>query len=129
MKTQCNGSGRKRCYGACESVVLLMLAASLPSLLVSGVLVKDHVRTLWSLEQVPGTQMYVMDYYCDYNIEKIREEGMDPSDVEGSLIRAYLPRPLAPSREPASSSYHLRENNRVLRVCFVLVTWRKRGRG
>ena len=39
------------------------------------------------------------------------------------------PRPLAPSREPASSSYHLRENNRVLRVCFVLVTWRKRGRG
>lgn len=96
MRTQPNGSDRKRRSGASETIVLLMLAASFPNVLASGVLVKDHVRTLWSLERVPETQMYVMDYYCDYNIEKIRDKGMDPSDIEGSLIRAYLPRLLAP---------------------------------
>ena len=37
-----------------------------------------------------------MDYYCDYNVEAIRDRGMDPSDIEGSLIRTHCPDLMVP---------------------------------
>jgi hypothetical protein len=37
-----------------------------------------------------------MDYYCDYNMERIRERGVDPADIEGSLIQAFFPEPIVP---------------------------------
>lgn len=54
-------------------------------------LLKDHIRTLRSLRHVPGTNLYVMDYYVDYNIDQIRSEGMDINHVEDSLIQVFFP--------------------------------------
>ena len=54
-------------------------------------LVKDHVRTLWSLRRVPGTNAYVIDYYADYNLDEIRAHGMDVKNVEDGLINVFFP--------------------------------------
>jgi hypothetical protein len=60
---------------------------------------RNHIRSLWSLQQVPGTQLYVMDYYCGYNAAGLYEHGVDPDDIPGSLIRNYFPRVVAPIAE------------------------------
>src|SRR5260370_35132246 len=57
---------------------------------------RNHIRSLWSLLQVPGTRMYGMDYYCGYNAAGLYERGIDPEDIPGSLIRNYFPPLLAP---------------------------------
>jgi choloylglycine hydrolase len=57
---------------------------------------RDHIRSLWSLRPVPGTRMYVMDYYCGYNAAGLYEHGIDHDDIPGSLIRNYYPPLLAP---------------------------------
>jgi len=66
--------------------------------LVAGVLfavlaysVQDYVRSLNSLRRVPGTNVFVMDYYGDYHIEEIRQRGMDVEHVEDSLIETLFP--------------------------------------
>ena len=64
--------------------------------LAAAFLVRDYVRTLYSLRRVPGTNAYVMDYYCDYHIEEIRTSGIDIHNVEGSLIKALVPDFLLP---------------------------------
>jgi predicted choloylglycine hydrolase len=56
-----------------------------------GLLVKDHVRTLYSLRKIPGTKAYVMDYYVDYNIGEVRTKGIDVQHVENSVIATLLP--------------------------------------
>jgi hypothetical protein len=56
---------------------------------------KDHVRTLWSLRRVPGTNAYVMDYYADYNLDEIRAHGMDVQHVEDGLIDVFFPDAIA----------------------------------
>jgi hypothetical protein len=60
---------------------------------------RNHIRSLWSLRQVPGTRMYVMDYYCGYNAAGLYERGVDPEDIPGSLIRNYFPRFVSPIAE------------------------------
>jgi hypothetical protein len=69
--------------------------AVLAALLLGGVLLRDHIRTLQSLRRVPGTNAYVMDYYVDYNMEQIRTAGMDVNNVEDSLIDVFFPDVLA----------------------------------
>lgn len=60
-------------------------------LVVGGWLISDHVRTLWSLRRVDGTNVYVMDYYADYDMDEIRRNGMNLDDIEGSYIDAIFP--------------------------------------
>jgi hypothetical protein len=52
--------------------------------------IEDDVRTLASLQRIEGTNAYVMDYYCDYHLEKLRN-GMDVRHVEDEFIDAYFP--------------------------------------
>ncbi len=59
--------------------------------LVGLLIVKDHIRTLTSLRRVVGTNAYVMDYYLDYHLDKIRANGVDVHDLEGTYIKAMLP--------------------------------------
>jgi hypothetical protein len=56
-----------------------------------AIAVKDHVRTMWSLQHVPNTKMYVLDYYADYHLDEIAKNGIDVDDPEGSLGRTLLP--------------------------------------
>ncbi len=77
-------------------MVVCLWAVLVLNVLTFVYLARDHIRTLGSLRQVPGTHLYVMDYYCAYNMEAIRQRGINPSDVEGSLIRAYFPELLVP---------------------------------
>jgi predicted choloylglycine hydrolase len=63
---------------------------------------RNHIRSLWSLRQVPGTRMYVMDYYCGYNAAGLCETGIDPENIAGSLIRNYFPRAVSPVVEKLS---------------------------
>lgn len=81
------GRQRRRWVRYLRWVVAGCLALSL----AAALLVKEHVRTLASLRRVPGTNAYVMDYYVDYNLDRIRERGIDVHDIEGSLIRVLFP--------------------------------------
>ncbi len=58
---------------------------------VAAIAVKDHVRTLQSLRRVPGTHAFVMDYYVDYHIDEIRQQGMDVANVQDSLMQTLFP--------------------------------------
>jgi len=71
--------------------------ATLVLLFVAGFVVKDYVRTLYSLRRVPGTNAYVMDYYADYHIDKIRNRGIDVDNIEDSCISTLFPDFLAPA--------------------------------
>lgn len=64
--------------------------------LVMGLVLKNRIRTLTSLRRVPGTNAYVMDYYVDYHLDEICENGVDVNDLEGSFIDAMLPTFIAP---------------------------------
>lgn len=66
-----------------SAVVLLLIAV------VVGWAIEDDVRTLASLRQIEGTNAYVMDYYCDYHLEDLRD-GMDINHVEDEFIDAYF---------------------------------------
>ncbi|MEZ6125580.1 MAG: carcinine hydrolase/isopenicillin-N N-acyltransferase family protein [Planctomycetaceae bacterium] len=65
--------------------------ATLAGLLIVAYLCRDHIRTLQSLRRVPGTNAYVMDYFCDYNLDEIRRNGMNPNQMEDSFIDAFFP--------------------------------------
>ena len=65
--------------------------AALVLLLAAAFVVKDYVRTLYSLRRVPGTNAFVMDYYVDYHIDKIRNRGMDVNAIEDSCIETLFP--------------------------------------
>jgi hypothetical protein len=65
--------------------------ATLVLFLVVGYAVKDHVRTLCSVRRIPGTHAFVMDYYVDYHIDKIRAHGMDVHNIEDSYVGTLLP--------------------------------------
>src|SRR5262245_53752194 len=54
-------------------------------------MVKDYIRTLYSLRQIPGTKAYVMDYYVDYHIGEVRAHGVDVKHVDNSVIGVLLP--------------------------------------
>ncbi len=94
-------------------VVLLLLAT-----LLLAFLWKNQVRTLWSLRQVPGTKMFVVDYYGGYNLQKVRDYGMDVADPIDSLTHVLFPDFLAslvtkstrdklpPVREPIRGPAH-----------------------
>jgi hypothetical protein len=65
--------------------------AALVVFLAVAFVVKDYVRTLYSLRRVPGTNAFVMDYYADYHIDKIRNRGMDVDAIEDSCIKTLFP--------------------------------------
>jgi hypothetical protein len=77
--------GRWKRYARRAAVLVLVVAVAVAFVL------RDHVRTLRSLRHVPGTNAYVMDYYVDYNIDEIRENGMDVANVEDSLVDVFFP--------------------------------------
>jgi hypothetical protein len=78
---------RRLAYVAIATVVLFLAAA---------LVVKDHVRTLCSLRRVSDTNAFVMDYYLDYHIDKIRRGGMDVDNIEDSCLGTLLPGFLTP---------------------------------
>ncbi len=82
---------RRRWLRAFTHVALALTVLLLLGVLLLAMLVKDHVRSLWSIRQVPGTKMFVMDYYGSYNLEEIRKHGIDVGDPVGSLVRVTLP--------------------------------------
>jgi len=79
--------------------------ATLVLFVVVAFLVKDHVRTLRSLRRVPGTNAFVMDYYVDYHIDKIRDHGMDVHDIEGSCITTLFPDFIVPIANRVKRAY------------------------
>src|SRR6516225_6369943 len=76
--------------------IVLSLALVTIGAAVSLCAARNHIRSLWSLRPVPGTKMYVMDYYCGYNPAGLYAHGIDKDDIPGSLIRNYYPPLLAP---------------------------------
>jgi hypothetical protein len=84
---------RRRWMQALKWLALLFVVAL--GLLVFAL--KDAVRTLGSLRQVPGSNAYVMDYHLDYNLREIRENGMDVNNLEDSCLRTLLPDFLMPA--------------------------------
>jgi hypothetical protein len=60
----------------------------------------DYVQTLCSLRRVPNTKIYLMDYFADYNLTEIRDQGVNPADVSGSLLKALLPDFVVPVVRP-----------------------------
>ncbi len=83
----------------------IVLILSIAATFISCWAVRDHVRTMLSLQRVDGTNIYVMDYYANYDMEEIRRDGMDIEDVEGSYIRALLPNWIAPIALQLKSSF------------------------
>ena len=59
--------------------------------LIGLILTRKHLRTLLSLERVPGTNAYVMDYYVGYNLDEIETGGMDVHNIEDSCIKTFFP--------------------------------------
>ena len=57
--------------------------------------IRNHLRTFHSLRRVPGTNLDVMDYYCGYNLDEIRSTGIDPRQVETSIVDTFFPTPIA----------------------------------
>ncbi|MBN2474032.1 MAG: linear amide C-N hydrolase [Pirellulales bacterium] len=98
------GKKRSRAWRILKRVALALCVALLLVTLVVGIAVKDHVRTLWSLRRIPNTNMYCMDYYGTYNIREIRENGVDVTDIEGSLIRTFFPSFLVPLANDVAES-------------------------
>lgn len=88
----------KRAFRSATVVVFIAIA-------IASYAVKDHVRTLRSLHRVPGTNAYVMDYYVDYNIDKIRSTGMDVANIEDSLIGTFFPDLIALFARGLKSAY------------------------
>jgi hypothetical protein len=78
---------RRLAYAAIAALALFLAAA---------LVVKDHVRTLCSLRRVPDTNAFVMDYYLDYHMDKIRAGGMDVHHIEDSCLGTLLPDFLMP---------------------------------
>ena len=70
--------------------------ATLILFIVAAYFVKDPIRTLYSLRRVPGTNAFVMDYYGDYHLDKIRSRGMDVHNIEDSFIATLFPDVVVP---------------------------------
>lgn len=88
----------KRWFGR----ILIVVAFAL---LATAWFIRPHVRTLLSLKQIDGTNIYVMDYYANYDMDEIRREGMDVTDIEGSYIDALFPRLVAPFARLLKTAY------------------------
>jgi hypothetical protein len=71
--------------------LLWALAGFLLVLALIGYAIKDDLRSLASVRRVANTNLYVMDYYGDYNMERIRRNGMDVEHIEESYLEAALP--------------------------------------
>ena len=69
------------------SFVLLIIVV----LLISGFILRNPIRTLLSFKRIPKTNMYVMEYYGDYNIDEVYKNGIDIKNIEKSIIRVYFP--------------------------------------
>jgi len=103
---------------AAGRVALVLAALLLLGAVALIVAFKDPLRTMGSLQRVPGTKMFVVDYYGDYNLKEIREHGMDVADPIASFARVLLPEWLArlaaestrnqipPVREPVRRPAH-----------------------
>lgn len=85
-----------------KRITLIGVALLAVGAVVFGVIARNHIRSIWSIQRIPNTKMYVMDYYAPYNLEELAKSGTDPNDVEGSLFRALLPDLLIPIAEMIS---------------------------
>jgi len=66
---------------------------------------KDFARTLSSLRRIPKTNAFVMDYYADYHIDKIRERGVDVNNLFDSYIATLFPEPVASAFRQVKRAY------------------------
>jgi hypothetical protein len=82
------------------AIVLLVVAIGCAALVV-----KDHVRTLWSLRRVPNTNLYVMDYYGSYHMDEIRTHGINLADPGESCLAALVPDIVLPLARWAREAY------------------------
>ncbi|MBN2153140.1 MAG: linear amide C-N hydrolase, partial [Candidatus Lokiarchaeota archaeon] len=82
---------RRRFWRIVRRTLLTLAVVLLVGTIVLAIAVKDHVRTMWSLQRVPDTNMFVLDYYGDYNLDELAANGIDVDHPEGSLARAMLP--------------------------------------
>jgi choloylglycine hydrolase len=53
--------------------------------------IRNHIRTLRSLQRVAGTNAYVMDYYVNYHLDEMESRGVDVDHLEDSFIRTLFP--------------------------------------
>jgi hypothetical protein len=74
-------------------------------LLCAVYLLRDYYQTLRSLRRIPGTNAYVMDYYVDYHIDKVRANGIDVNHVEDSVLGVLLPKWTLPIARRVKSVY------------------------
>jgi hypothetical protein len=89
---------------AIAALVLFVVVAS-----VAAYLVKDYVRTLQSLRRVPGTNVFVMDYYVDYHLDKIRDRGMDVRNIEDGCTATLFPEYIQPIANRLKRAYMPKE--------------------
>ncbi len=75
-----------------KKILILFFALFLLLLIVF----RNPIRTLCSFRKISNTDMYCMDYYGNYNIDKVYEHGVDVKYIELSLIKIYFPFFLAP---------------------------------
>lgn len=69
-------------------IMIILLSVSM--LLV--VLLRNPIRTLYSFKRISGTQMFYMEYYGDYNIDKAYNNGVDINNIEKSVLDIYFPK-------------------------------------
>ena len=70
----------------------------------------NPLRTLYSLRKVsPDTNIYVMDYYCNYNLQHIRKHGIHGTNIEDTFIDLFFPKLVANMAKKIKRHYVPRE--------------------
>ncbi len=116
--------------GRWKRLLKWIFAVTLALFALLAFLVKDDVRTLLSLRRVAGTNAYVMDYYGDYRIDKIRDRGMDVGNIEDSCLETLLPELVLPIAERLKRAYipdHITTVEDDGHHCSTLAIQSKRG--
>lgn len=75
-----------------KRILLYLLITFLSVSLLILILLRNQIRTITSIKRIPGTQMYYMEYYGDYNIDKAYNNGVDVKNIEKSVLDLYFPK-------------------------------------
>lgn len=74
-----------------KRILVYSLVITLLILILLGIFLRKEIRTLLSFKQISDTQMYYMEYYGDYNIDVVYNNGVDISNIEKSVLDLYFP--------------------------------------
>jgi hypothetical protein len=75
-----------------KRVLLYATIILLSVLLLVLFLLRNPIRTLYSFKRIPNTQMFSMEFYGDYNIDKAFNNGVDVKNIEKSTLDLYFPK-------------------------------------